>query len=156
MSHSLIFYPQTCTLTHSSSKIIINKPQKPRTVNHQPKITKQIITPNGRRRGEKIYLRMTQPTNGITPTNTNNKTIWKRPTIPHCSFATLIGFCIRVKLLRSLPSRFKVEVRINPGSHSSEGAVNQQLADKERLSAALENEKLLGVVNKCIVDGMML
>jgi len=78
------------------------------------------------------------------------------PTIPHCSFATLIGFCIRVKLLRSLPSRFKVEVRINPGSHSSEGAVNQQLADKERLSAALENEKLLGVVNKCIVDGMML
>ena len=99
---------------------------------------------------------MTLPTNGITPTNTNNKIIWKRPTIPHCSFATLIGFCIRVKLLRSLPSRFKVEVRINPGSHSSEGAVNQQLADKERLSAALENEKLLGVVNKCIVDGMML
>lgn len=30
------------------------------------------------------------------------------PTIPHCSMATLIGLCIRVKLLRSLPSRFKV------------------------------------------------
>jgi len=30
------------------------------------------------------------------------------PTIPHCSMATLIGLCIRVKLLRALPSRFKV------------------------------------------------
>jgi len=30
------------------------------------------------------------------------------PTIPHCSMATLIGLCIRVKLLRTLPSRFKV------------------------------------------------
>eukprot|EP00275_Glaucocystis_incrassata_P001865 EC124183.1.p1 GENE.EC124183.1~~EC124183.1.p1 ORF type:complete len:116 (+),score=14.24 EC124183.1:139-486(+) len=29
------------------------------------------------------------------------------PTIPHCSMATLIGLCIRVKLLRSLPKRFK-------------------------------------------------
>jgi len=31
------------------------------------------------------------------------------PTIPHCSMATLIGLCIRVRLLRSLPSRFKVK-----------------------------------------------
>jgi len=30
------------------------------------------------------------------------------PTIPHCSMATLIGLCIRVKLFRVLPSRFKV------------------------------------------------
>ncbi|KAG0042116.1 Mitotic spindle-associated MMXD complex subunit MIP18, partial [Gryganskiella cystojenkinii] len=29
------------------------------------------------------------------------------PTIPHCSMATLIGLCIRVRLLRCLPSRFK-------------------------------------------------
>lgn len=32
------------------------------------------------------------------------------PTIPHCSMATLIGLSIRVKLLRSLPSRFKVHI----------------------------------------------
>lgn len=31
------------------------------------------------------------------------------PTIPHCSMATLIGLCIRVRLLRSLPDRFKVK-----------------------------------------------
>lgn len=72
------------------------------------------------------------------------------PTIPHCSMATLIGLSIRVKLLRSLPSRFKIRVRIHPGSHSSEKAVNRQLNDKERVAAALENKHLLGVVNKCL------
>ena len=30
------------------------------------------------------------------------------PTVQHCSMATLIGLCIRVKLMRVLPSRFKV------------------------------------------------
>ena len=34
------------------------------------------------------------------------------PTIPHCSMATLIGLSIKVKLLRSLPDRFKVCVRL--------------------------------------------
>ncbi|PIA61305.1 hypothetical protein AQUCO_00300680v1 [Aquilegia coerulea] len=29
------------------------------------------------------------------------------PTVEHCSMATVIGLCIRVKLLRSLPSRYK-------------------------------------------------
>lgn len=108
--------------------------------------------------------------------------------------ATLIGLCIRVKLLRVLPSRFKVrraapaarrarrltlqaapaacstraalacapgveperawrpaaalscsltppqaDIRLTPGSHASEAAVNKQLADKERVAAALEN-----------------
>lgn len=72
------------------------------------------------------------------------------PTIPHCSMATLIGLTLRVKLLRSLPTRFKVLVKIEPGTHVSEHAVNKQLADKERVRAALENEHLLGVVNKCI------
>ena len=78
------------------------------------------------------------------------------PTIPHCSMATLIGLCIRVKLLRSLPTRFKVKVTIQPGTHASEAAVGKQLADKERVCAALENQHLLGVVNKCIGDGMNL
>jgi len=72
------------------------------------------------------------------------------PTIPHCSMATLIGLCIRVKLLRSLPTRFKVEVRVTPGSHTSEVPISKQLNDKERVAAALENSHLLEVVNKCI------
>lgn len=72
------------------------------------------------------------------------------PTIPHCSMATLIGLSIRVKLLRSLPTRFKVTVSIAPGTHNSEQAVNKQLADKERVAAALENTHLLSVVNQCL------
>ena len=72
------------------------------------------------------------------------------PTIPHCSMATLIGLSIRVKLLRSLPPRFKVDVAITPGTHASEHAVNKQLNDKERVAAALENDNLRGVVDKCL------
>ena len=44
------------------------------------------------------------------------------PTIPHCSMATLIGLCIRVRLLRSLPERFKIDVVVNEGTHQSEVA----------------------------------
>src|ERR1700712_85943 len=42
------------------------------------------------------------------------------PTISHCSLATLIGLSIQVKLLRCLPARLKVDVRITEGSHSTE------------------------------------
>ena len=79
------------------------------------------------------------------------------PTIPHCSMATLIGLCLRVKLHRSLPpTRFKVDVSIEPGTHVSEKAINKQLRDKERVRAALENKHLAGVVNKCIRNGMLM
>ena len=73
------------------------------------------------------------------------------PTIPHCSMATLIGLSIKVKLERSLPARFKIDVSITPGTHASEKAVNKQLADKERVAAATENGRLLEVVNQCLV-----
>ena len=39
------------------------------------------------------------------------------PTIPHCSMATLIGLPIGVSILRALPPRFKVQLKIAPGSH---------------------------------------
>ena len=63
------------------------------------------------------------------------------------------GLAIRVKLLRSLPDRWKVSVSISPGTHASEAAVNKQLADKERVAAALENSHLLTVVNQCLDVG---
>ena len=71
------------------------------------------------------------------------------PTIPHCSMATLIGLCIRVKLQRALPPRFKTVVRITPGSHNQEDTVNKQLGDKERVAAAIENGSLVDVVKQC-------
>jgi len=87
----------------------------------------------------------------ITVDNDNNEVkVNFTPTIPHCSMATLIGLSIRVKLLRALPPRFKVTVEITPGTHASEHAVNKQLADKERVAAALENSHLIEVINQCI------
>ena len=80
----------------------------------------------------------------------NKITLFFTPTVPHCSMSTLIGLCIRVKLMRTLPTRFKVDIFVEPGSHSSENQVNKQLNDKERVAAALENGHLLQVVNKCI------
>eukprot|EP00889_Picochlorum_renovo_P005318 jgi/Picre1/32348/NNA_007694.t1 len=72
------------------------------------------------------------------------------PTVEHCSMATLIGLCIRVKLSKSLPERFKLDVTLSPGSHATEVAVNKQLNDKERVAAALENPSLLAMVCKCL------
>jgi len=77
------------------------------------------------------------------------------PTIPHCSMATLIGLSIRVQLLRTLPPRFKVKVEISPGTHSNEHDINKQLADKERVAAALENSHLLEVVNQCLKTNIL-
>lgn len=84
--------------------------------------------------------------------NSNTVRVLYTPTIPHCSMATLIGLSIRVQLLRSLPIRFKVNVEINPGTHNSESGINRQLADKERVAAALENSHLMTVINQCIAS----
>lgn len=42
------------------------------------------------------------------------------PTVAHCTLATLIGLCIRIKLQRLLPKRFKVTILLTQGSHSTE------------------------------------
>lgn len=65
--------------------------------------------------------------------------------------ATLIGLAIKVKLARSLPTKMKTVVRITPGSHNTEEAINRQLADKERVAAAIENPNLMNTVNQCLV-----
>merc|ERR1712241_336111 len=72
------------------------------------------------------------------------------PTVPTCSVATLIGLTIKAKLLRSLPRRYKVDVEITPGTHNQEDQVNKQLADKERVAAALENPALRNLINNGI------
>ncbi|KAJ5779055.1 hypothetical protein N7457_006775 [Penicillium paradoxum] len=70
------------------------------------------------------------------------------PTITHCSLATVIGLGVRVRLEQSLPSRFRMDIRIKEGTHSTGDEVNKQLADKERVAAALENGALMGVIAK--------
>uniref|UniRef100_A0A1D1XXY3 MIP18 family protein At1g68310 n=1 Tax=Anthurium amnicola TaxID=1678845 RepID=A0A1D1XXY3_9ARAE len=42
------------------------------------------------------------------------------PTVQHCSMATVIGLCLRVKLMRCFPPHFKVDINVAPGSHANE------------------------------------
>lgn len=100
------------------------------------------------------------------------------PTVPHCSLATLIGLCIRVKLERNVPYPFKLDIYIKEGAHTTEEEsnsirlcissfiilnkivlttltinfvlVNKQINDKERISAAMENPRLKEMVENCI------
>jgi metal-sulfur cluster biosynthetic enzyme len=41
------------------------------------------------------------------------------PTVPHCSLATLIGLCVRVRLERELQSRHKLDIFIAEGTHET-------------------------------------
>ena len=72
------------------------------------------------------------------------------PTITHCSLSTAIGLGVRVRLEQSLPPRFRVDVRIKEGTHSTAEQTTKQLADKERVAAALENRNLIATVNKML------
>lgn len=74
------------------------------------------------------------------------------PTVPHCSLATLIGLCLRVKLERSLPYKFKLDISLSRGTHSTENEINKQINDKERIAAAMENPNLKKIVEECILD----
>lgn len=42
------------------------------------------------------------------------------PTVPHCSLATLIGLCIRIKILRSIHHPVKLDIFIKKGAHTTE------------------------------------
>lgn len=63
---------------------------------------------------------------GIKITRSNNLVnspsvvIEFNPTVPHCSLATLIGLCIRIKLQRCLPQPLKVDIFIKKGAHDTE------------------------------------
>ena len=66
--------------------------------------------------------------------------------------ANMIGLMIIVKLKRSLPSRYKIDVKVKSGSHQNETDLNKQLKDKERVMAAQENQGILRMVNKGILN----
>ncbi|NXM76832.1 FA96A protein, partial [Serilophus lunatus] len=79
-------------------------------------------------------------------------TIRFTPTVPHCSLATLIGLCLRIKLQRCLPFRHKLEIYISEGTHSTEEDINKQINDKERVAAAMENPTLREMVEQCVTE----
>lgn len=73
------------------------------------------------------------------------------PTITHCSLATVIGLAVRVRLEQALPPNYRVDIRMKEGSHAQDDQVNKQLADKERVAAALENDTLRNVLDKMLL-----
>ncbi|KAF9025033.1 Mitotic spindle-associated MMXD complex subunit MIP18, partial [Haplosporangium bisporale] len=68
------------------------------------------------------------------------------PTIPHCSMATLIGLCIRVRLLRCLPARFKDQLhhRHHIGAMAANfwtsSHANDWILDRRRLDEAMRED----------------
>lgn len=57
------------------------------------------------------------------------------PTIPHCSMATLIGLSIKVKLLRSLPDRFKVSSPVTGQSRRGGLCMEKLLKRKKNIES---------------------
>ncbi|XP_028155592.2 MIP18 family protein galla-1 [Diabrotica virgifera virgifera] len=84
--------------------------------------------------------------------NLNIVRIEFNPTIPHCSLATLIGLCIRIKVERSIPEPIKLDIYIKHSAHTTEQEINKQINDKERIAAAMENPNLKEMVENCIVE----
>ncbi|KAL8639470.1 MAG: hypothetical protein Q9228_003501 [Teloschistes exilis] len=105
-----------------------------------------------------ISISPTLPPTSLSPNGNNGQpqittvTVLVTPTITHCSLATVIGLGVRVRLEQALPPRFRVDVRIKEGTHSTAEQVNRQLGDKERVAAALENGTLMSVLRK-MLDG---
>ncbi|VEN59216.1 unnamed protein product [Callosobruchus maculatus] len=89
-----------------------------------------------------------------TAGNINVVRVEFNPTIPHCSLATLIGLCIRIKLERCLPYPIKLDIFIKAGAHTTEQEINKQINDKERIAAAMENPNLkeMKTDDKCVND----
>ncbi|KAF3764377.1 hypothetical protein M406DRAFT_62423 [Cryphonectria parasitica EP155] len=77
-------------------------------------------------------------------------TVELTPTVNHCSLATIIGLAVRVRLDACLPPNYRLDIRMKQGSHAQDTQIDKQLADKERIAAALENDTL-----KRTLDTMM-
>ncbi|KAF5660818.1 FAM96B [Fusarium circinatum] len=91
------------------------------------------------------------PSMGVPDPNTIVQVVVEiTPTITHCSLATVIGLGVRVRLEQALPPNYRVDVICKENSHNQDDQVNKQLADKERVAAALENDTLKGVLDKML------
>ncbi|KAL2063433.1 hypothetical protein VTL71DRAFT_5238 [Oculimacula yallundae] len=93
-------------------------------------------------------VHLVSPTDLTNPAALSRVLVELTPTVTHCSLATVIGLGVRVRLEQALPPSYRVEVKIKEGTHSQADEVNKQLADKERVAAALENDNLMGILKK--------
>ncbi|KAH9601783.1 hypothetical protein LSM04_007624 [Trypanosoma melophagium] len=76
-----------------------------------------------------------------------------KPTVPHCSLMGIISLSVYAKLKEALPPSvcdWKIDITLLEGSHIQQHEVEKQIADKERVAAALENEVLVKEIDKLI------
>jgi metal-sulfur cluster biosynthetic enzyme len=91
-------------------------------------------------------VHLTSPPDRANPAALSRVRVELTPTVTHCSLATVIGLGVRVRLEQALPPSYRVEVKIKKDTHSQAEEVNKQLADKERVAAALENANLMKIL----------
>ncbi len=63
-----------------------------------------------------------------------------KPTVPYCPMGGLIGILIRHRLEEVYPDA-EIEVRVLPGSHSQEEAVNSMINDNAKYQNVVEQLK---------------
>ncbi|KAG0435221.1 MIP18 family protein F45G2.10 [Dictyocoela muelleri] len=71
------------------------------------------------------------------------------PTIPNCSMASLIGISLRIHLERFIKG-YWIRINIKKKTHVDYKSINRQVNDKDRVFAAMENEKLMMVIEDCL------
>ncbi len=87
--------------------------------------------------------------------NNNNQQILIEfvPTVKHCSLVSHIALCIRHKMKQTFPAailqKYKIDLRVQKGSHQTEDELNKQINDKERVAAALDNPMIIESVLQC-------
>ena len=76
------------------------------------------------------------------------------PTSPTCGFALNIALCIRAKLEKEFSQKhwMKVDIFVQEGKHNSKQAIDKQVNDKERVSAAMENEAVRSAIEELIKE----
>ncbi|KAL7013515.1 hypothetical protein ACKWTF_015435 [Chironomus riparius] len=113
----------------------IKDPEKPQTLEELNVVSEDMITVKKVENGQVPVVR-----------------IEFNPTVPHCSLATLIGLTIRIKIQRQFPQTLKLDIYIKKGTHSTEDEINKQINDRERVSAACDNDNLRKLLESCIKE----
>lgn len=71
------------------------------------------------------------------------------PTVPSCSYCSLIGLCIVYTIYR-IDVNLAWDVRIAPNTHRDEININQKINDKESVCAAFEKESLRRYLDRLV------
>ena len=97
-------------------------------------------------------LRVVHPDNLYVDERLQTIKVLFRPTVQHCSLATLIGLAIHFKLQIHFGPQWRITVGVYPDSHEDLEEIEKQLQDKERVSAAFENPTILQTIEDMTSD----